>query len=162
MARSFTKRDIDGIFRIIQTWPYDKLTWSDICKASKRVLGFVPTRQALNGHEIIKDAYIDKKQQLKNTVKKTKLPSSLAAAALRLQSLRDENERIKAENIRLQDLLDVVCYNAYTLGFKDQDLTITPSNKDISIFKQQILKELPRVDRGRHDHIPPTVDSRCL
>ena len=62
MAQHLRQTDIDAIVDIIRGWPNEKLTWEGICEAAAKIIGKTPTRQTLNAHTAIKDAYSAKKK----------------------------------------------------------------------------------------------------
>lgn len=144
MARPFESADLDAVVAIICAWPSDRIGWVEICKASVKVFGFEPTRQALNNSRVVKEAYLIKKASLKNTSKCHVLPSSLAVASMRLEKLRSQNMKLQEQIAGLRDLVDVVLYNAYARGMTEEDM----------------LADLPRVKRERHDRISPSGGRR--
>jgi hypothetical protein len=85
--------------------------------------------------------------QLKDPIKRSKLPSTLADGARRLELKQAEIETLKAENARLRDLCDVILYNAHMR---------------CNLTEAQMLKDLPKVDRQRHDKTPPTPGQRKM
>lgn len=133
MAKHLKQADIDAIVNVIRGWPTDKLTWESICEASAKVIGQAPTRQTLNAHAAIKDAYSAKKRGLKVQGPKTAMPSSLAVAAQRISRLQTENDELKLKNDRLLEQFVRWQYNAYKHGLKEH----------------QLNAELPRIDRER-------------
>jgi len=133
MAKHLKPADIDAIVDIIRGWPTDKISWEAICEASEKVIGKTPTRQTLNAHAAIKDAYSAKKRGLKVQGPKTAMPSSLAVAAQRISRLQTENDELKLKNDRLLEQFVRWQYNAYKHGLKEH----------------QLNAELPRIDRER-------------
>jgi hypothetical protein len=144
MARAFESADLEAVVAIICAWPGDRIGWVEICKASVKVFGFEPTRQALNNSGMVKEAYLIKKAALKNASRCPVRPSSLAVASIRLEILRSENKTLKKQIAGLRDLVDVVLYNAYARGMTEEDM----------------LADLPRVKRERHDQTSPSGGRR--
>lgn len=133
MAKHLKQADIGAIVDIIRGWPTDKISWEAICEASAKVIGNTPTRQTLNAHAAIKDAYTAKKTGLKVHGPRTAMPSSLAVAAQRIARLQTENDELKMRNDKLLEQFVKWQYNAYKHGLKEH----------------QLNAELPRIDRER-------------
>lgn len=57
MARKFYDKEIKAIVKLIETWSKPDFTWDSLCVACKKILGKVPTRQALSQHSEIVVAY---------------------------------------------------------------------------------------------------------
>ena len=133
MAEHLKQADINAIVDIIRGWQTDKLTWDGICEATATVIGKKPTRQTLNAHAAIKDAYSAKKSGLKVHGPRTAMPSSLAVAAQRIARLQIENDELKMKNDMLLEQFVRWQYNAYKHGLKEH----------------QLNAELPRIDRER-------------
>ncbi len=133
MAQHLRQTDIDAIVDIIRGWPNEKLTWEGICEAAAKIIGKTPTRQTLNAHTAIKDAYSAKKNGLKVHGPRTAMPSSLSVAAQRIARLQTENDELKAKNSALLEQFVKWQYNAYKHGLKEH----------------QLSAELPRIDRER-------------
>jgi hypothetical protein len=146
MAKAFQSADLEAVAAIISAWPGGQIGWERICKASATVFGFKPTRQALSNCKIVKDAYGIKKAALKSATKSRVHPSSLAVASIRLEVLRSENSILKKQIAGLRDLVDVVLYNAYARGMTEKEM----------------LSDLPRVKRERHDQTSPSGGLRNL
>lgn len=133
MAKHLRPSDIDAIIGIINGWPTGKLTWQGICQAAATVIGNAPTRQTMNAHSIIKQAYDAKKSGLKVHGPRTAMPSSLAVAAQRIARLQTENDALRLKNDALLEQFVKWQYNAYKHGVKEY----------------QINADLPRIDRER-------------
>lgn len=135
MAKHLKQADVEAIVDIIRGWPTEKLTWEGICEAAAKVIGKTPTRQTLNAHAAIKDAYAAKKSGLKVHGPRTAMPSSLAVAAQRIARLQTENDELRMKNDALLEQFVKWQYNAYKYGVKDH----------------QLNEPLPRIDRERTD-----------
>ncbi|WP_297504862.1 hypothetical protein [Ferrovum sp.] len=133
MAKHLKQADVDAIVDIIRGWPTEKLTWEGICEVAAKVIGKTPTRQTLNAHASIKDAYAAKKGGLKVHGPRTAMPSSLAVAAQRIARLQTENDELRMKNDALLEQFVKWQYNAYKHGLKEQ----------------QLNADLPRIDRER-------------
>lgn len=133
MAKHLKQADVDAIVDIIRGWSTEKLTWEGICEAAAKIIGKTPTRQTLNAHASIKDAYVAKKSGLKVHSPRTAMPSSLAVAAQRIARLQTENDELRMKNDALLEQFVKWQYNAYKHGLKEQ----------------QLNADLPRIDRER-------------
>ena len=133
MAKHLNQADIDAIVDIIRGWSFEKISWEGICQASAKVIGKTPTRQTLNTHTAIKDAYAAKKNGLKVHGPRTAMPSSLAVAAQRIARLQTENDELRRRNDALLEQFVKWQYNAYKKGMKEHELNA----------------EITRVDRER-------------
>lgn len=123
LAKHLTDQDIDKIIGILDGWK-GKLTWDGLCEAASKQVGKRPTRQSLNTHQRIKQAYESKKERLKSGLKGTKAPPSLAIAGQRIARLEEENARLKNENSRLLEQYVVWQYNAYRHGLTEEKLNV--------------------------------------
>lgn len=133
MAKHMKQADIDAIVDIIRGWPNDRISWEGICEASANIIGRTPTRQTLNAHAKIKDAYAAKKSGLKVHGPRTAMPSSLSVAAQRIARLQTENDELRLKNDALLDQFAKWQYNADKYGVK----------------LHQLEEELPPIDRER-------------
>jgi hypothetical protein len=55
---------IEMIVQAIQGWPHASLSWEDVRKLSRPILGFVPSRSGISAHADIQKAYQDKGSEL--------------------------------------------------------------------------------------------------
>lgn len=130
MAKHLTSKNIDALVALIDAWE-GKLTWEALCEEGTKLIGSRPTRQTLNSHERIKNAYLSRKANLKAGYIPSKRPASLSIAEQRIRRLEGENGRLKEENDRLLEQFVRWQYNAYKHG-------MSKANLDAS---------LPQVDR---------------
>ncbi len=137
MAKHLRPTDIKTIVDIIRGWSTDKITWEDICKAAGDVVGATPTRQTLNAHAAIKEAYSARRKGLKLHSSRSAIPSSLAVAAQRITRLQAENDELKQKNNALLEKFVKWQYNSYKHGIKEH----------------QLNEDLPRIDRERTDGV---------
>lgn len=133
MAKHLKQVDIDAIVDIIRGWPNEKISWDGICEACTNIIGKTPTRQTLNAHAAIKDAYSAKKSRLKVQPPRTAMPSSLSVATQRIARLQTEIYELKMQNDALMEQFVKWQYNAYKHGLKEH----------------QLNADLPRIDRER-------------
>ncbi|HJW25981.1 MAG TPA: hypothetical protein VJ576_13895 [Rhodocyclaceae bacterium] len=125
MARNrvFTKRDIDGVVGLINTWPNETISWNEVRDKVTPLLGFKPSRQGLNQHERVLTAFQSKKAHLRISPKQTSpMPSSLAVAAKRIANLLAENKRLELINKEMKDRFRTWQYNAHVFGMSEADL----------------------------------------
>lgn len=128
-------KDIENIVGILDGWPTGKkLTWQTLLMAVHMRLGRRYTRQALARYDRIQRAYQLKKDNLRFGSKIPDVKSvELQKALERLERLRSENQRLKAENHALLEQFARWAYNAHTRGL-DLDF---------------LNKSLPKIDRQR-------------
>jgi len=122
-------QDVRAIVTLLETWE-GPLTWERLVERAALVLGRSYTRQALDGHEAVKDAYQARKQRIRvirDSLRKGKatseeLPPELAlalqraeAAELRVKALEQTVERYRAKFI-------LWLYNARNAGLTEDQL----------------------------------------
>ncbi|EBO5437826.1 hypothetical protein DQ539_03080 [Salmonella enterica] len=113
MARKFYDKEIKAIVKLIETWSKPDFTWDSLCMACKKILGKVPTRQALSQHSEIVVAYRTRKRSGMVKCLNTKLPGSLSLAAKRIERLENDNSALKYENNNLLLMIQRMHENAY-------------------------------------------------
>ena len=133
MAKHLTEGDVSAIVELIDGWPSEKLTWEKLCDGARDVVGKRPTRQSLNSHKAIRDAYVARKKGLRRQGIRVVRPANLTMAAERLRNLEAKVEKLRLENNTLLERFVVWQYNAYKHGLSDRDLN----------------EPLPRIDRDR-------------
>ena len=121
LAKHLTNNDVEKIVGILDGWQ-GKLTWDALCETASSQVGKNPTRQSLNAHKKIKQAFADKKERLKGNIEEAKTPPSLAIAGQRIKRLEEENVRLKKENNRLLEQYVIWQYNAYRHGLTEGKL----------------------------------------
>lgn len=123
MAKHLTDNDIKNIISLLDGWGSDnKLTWDNLCELAFKRHNIRTTRQTIQKPLRVKDAYKDKKEELKFGVIKPKVPASLNIAANRINKLENENERLKKEQSNLLAQFVVWQYNAYANGISVDEL----------------------------------------
>lgn len=135
MAKHLSRSDIRIIVSLIRGWDEKKITWPAICEVVEPHIGKRPTRQSLNAHQAIVEAYQAKKAALKNEGVAKRRPASLSIAASRIANLEAEVRELKEQNRLYKQMFTVWQYNAYKRG----------------LLKSQLNEPLPRVDRERTD-----------
>lgn len=133
MAKHLKSKDVEAIINMIRGWPSEKLTWERICDEAAKIINGKPTRQTLNAHAAIKQAYTAKKTTLKTHGPRTATPSSLVVAAQRIARQQTVIDELKSTNTALMEQFVRWQYNAYKYGLKEH----------------QLNEELPRIDRER-------------
>lgn len=137
-AKNLGDSDIETIVGILDGWD-GKLTWESLIEAIKLRLRVRYTRQALNQHSRIKQAFQLTKERISGSPRtSTNAAKGLSAAEAsafleRFHRLEAENARLKLENERLLEQFVVWAYNASTRGL------------DAAFLGQA----LPQVDRDR-------------
>jgi len=121
MAKHLTVKNIDVLVALIDAWE-GKLTWEGLCNEGSKVIGSRPTRQTLNAHERVKNAYLSRKARIKSGHISTKRPASLSIAEQRIRRLEGENNRLKEENERLLERFAKWQYNVYKHGMSKEML----------------------------------------
>ena len=133
MAKHLKPAHVDAIVDVIVGWRREKLTWEAIIVEAAKVIGFSPSRQTLNAHYAIKEAYSAKKKGLVVHGPRTSTPSSLAVAAQRIARLQSENDKLAGINKNLLEQVAKWQYNAYKHGMKEH----------------QLNQDLPEINRER-------------
>lgn len=135
-AKNLDDAAIDLIVGILDGWS-GKLTWDLLIEGIKERTQVQYTRQALDKHLRIKDAFRLTKARLSGEPKaqrKQKLSEAESEAMTqRLERLQAENARLELENDRLLEQFQTWAYNAHLKG----------------LTKEYLSTPLPRVDRER-------------
>lgn len=120
-GKNLADQDIAAIVGILDGWR-GKLTWEMLLDAvQSRMLGSY-TRQALNNHVRIAEAFRDRKLALAEELGKAprkrlaNLSPELQAALERIERLEAQNTRLQKENDRLLEQFARWAYNAETKG----------------------------------------------
>ncbi|NNA26926.1 hypothetical protein HBN84_16715 [Pseudomonas lundensis] len=121
MAKHLSAKDLDLIVRAIDSWD-GKLGWEALCDAVEPLIGTRPTRQTLNAHQRIKDAFAHQKARLKSGFVSTKRPASLSIAEQRIRRLEVENSRLQRENNQLLERFMRWQYNAHKFNVSAEKL----------------------------------------
>lgn len=135
MARNkhIRRADVQAIVAVIRGWNEEVISWRLLCENSEPILGYLPSRSGLSAHKDIQKAFQARKAGLKETPPpKMALPSSLAAAAMRLDAKDAEIKELKREISLLNERFTIWLYNARG------KMTI-----------EELNKPLPVIDRSR-------------
>jgi len=121
MAKHLTDNDIKNIVEFLDEWDLTvRLTWDKLRDALHESLGLDHTRQTLRKKLRIKEAFKSVKEHASGVIPKKKktLPSSLAAAGIKIEKLERKSERLTKENNGLLEQFLVWQYNAHIHGMK--------------------------------------------
>lgn len=135
-ARNLDDSAIEKIVKILDGWS-GKLSWDLFIVQIEKVTHNVYTRQALDKHGRIKEAFTARKVILGRRDRKcfeTKSPE-MQTAQQRITRLVAENERLKSENNTLLNQFIRWAYNAHSRGL-DQAFLDTPlpsANRERSV-----------------------------
>lgn len=135
MTVNLSDDDIEAIVKILDGWPAGKkLTWDNLIDSIQIRLYRKYSRQALPRHTRIKQAYAKRKDELRYGSATPEVKSvELQRALDRIEKLKNENSRLKAENTALLEQFARWSYNAH--------------NKGLSI--DYLNQPLEPVDRGK-------------
>lgn len=132
MAKPITQAELRKISMEIANWSINTdFGWIEICQRSKKILGYIPTRQALSNKSIVKKAYNDKSKEFRTLALKVKGLKSQTklSSALHNERLLSENKILLAQLSEHAELLNRIIFNATRLGLK----------------KDQLLAPLPKI-----------------
>lgn len=126
MSKTITASQLNKMAKMIRDWPEKEvLNWNNICSASSSILCYTPTRQALSGKLILKNAYQIKKKQRKDAIAKVEnvpRPQSMLDAINKIARLQQENDALKAELGKMAEVAQRFIYNASIAGLTQQKL----------------------------------------
>lgn len=126
MSKTITDSQLNRMAKMIRDWPtVEAFNWNNICIASKSILGYTPTRQALSKKPILKNAYLVKKNQLRDAVAKiieVPRPQSILDAMNKIARLQQENEALRDELGKMAEIAQRFIYNAGIAGISQQRL----------------------------------------
>jgi len=124
-AKNLSSADVENIVRILDGWS-GKLTWELLIQAIARRTKTTYTRQALNNHERIKNAFGLRKNVLTGNPssgdKKAESPE-FQVALERIARLEGENGRLAMENNSLMEKFATWAYNAHSRGLDEKFLS---------------------------------------
>lgn len=124
-AKNLSAADVETIVGILDGWS-GKLTWDLLIQAIARRNRATYTRQALNNHERIKNAFALRKSALTGKPSSAdKLVGSpeFQAALERISRLEGENQRLRMENNSFMEKFATWAYNAHTRGLDEAFLS---------------------------------------
>lgn len=143
MTKSYTNlndEDVEAVCEILDGWPSaEKLTWDSLVKVIGERLDKAWTRQALDKHHRIKQAYQLRKKRQKTAPPPKHddgIPPVLRKAQECIERLENENRRLKEENLNFHRQFIRWAYNAQNHG----------------LSKAALDKPLCNVDKGASTH----------
>lgn len=114
---------IDAIANAIHAWDGGKLTWDDICKVAKPILGYLPSRSGLSAHEQIQVAFSARKKNLREKPPgRVPSPGSLADASRVIAARDNQVAALKQQVTAYRDKFDRWRYNAMLLNITIEKL----------------------------------------
>ncbi|MWJ28580.1 hypothetical protein GPM19_10240 [Halomonas sp. ZH2S] len=126
MPKAITDSQLNKMAKMIRDWPQEEaFNWDNICTASKSILGYAPTRQALSGKLILKNAYLAKKKQRKDAIAKAEgapRPQSMPDAMKKIARLQQENDALRSELEKMAEVAQRFIYHASIAGLSQQKL----------------------------------------
>ncbi|MDH4610428.1 hypothetical protein [Pseudomonas sp. BN102] len=126
MPKAITQSETSKIAKMIREWPQeDALTWNNICEGSKSILGYTPTRQALSGKPMLKNAYQIKREHLKRELEKFKnipRPRNMVDAMKKIERLQAENDLLRAELAKMAEIAQRFIHNGSSAGLSPEKL----------------------------------------
>jgi hypothetical protein len=137
-AKNLDDKAIADIVTVIDGWS-GKLSWELLLEAVEKRLRQRYTRQALNNHTRVAEAFRLRKKSLGEQARQAGRPrrgdasQELDAALQRIQVLEAENVRLSSENARFLEQFVRWAHNAYTRGldknFLDQPLPVVQRDR---------------------------------
>lgn len=125
MSVNLREEDVEAILSLLDGWPTGRrLTWPALVEVIRAHLGKSWSRQALDRHARIKDAYQLRKESLQKKPPQGRdgLPPELQRAQEAIERLEAENERLRDENRRLLEQFARWAYNAHAKGISEEVL----------------------------------------
>ncbi|HDZ46556.1 hypothetical protein LCGC14_0317360 [marine sediment metagenome] len=126
MPKTITDSQLNKMAKMIRDWPEKEVfNWNNICTASRSILGYTPTRQALSRKLMLKNAYQIKKKHRKNALDKVEgvpRPQSMLDAIDKIARLQQENDALRAEVAQMAEIAQRFIYNASIAGLSQQKL----------------------------------------
>lgn len=132
MGRHLTDRDVHRVLQLLDGWK-GALTWDSLVEACAKRIGVRSVRQTLYRSVRIREAYELAKERSRSSIASVPLPSSLAAAAERIQRLEAENTRLRKENDGLLEQFVVWQYNAHVKGMTECELNSALPKVDLGV-----------------------------
>ena len=127
VIRNLTDEDIQAVCHIIVGWPSrPKLTWQSLIEAIEMRLYRTWTRQALDRHEKIKEAYTEKRDSQQRSAPSKdnddSVPPDMRKMQERILRLESEIERLNRENGNLIEKFRIWSTNAFAKGITEDML----------------------------------------
>ncbi len=138
-APNLTDEGIERIVLLLDSWPQPKLTWDLLIAHIHKKLGVRYTRQALDRHARISEAYQARKKQLGGQV------PPATPEETRIAALEAEGARLKRENHHLLEQFSRWLYNVKLIDHKTWEQDWREHRETI---RKKLDKPLPRAERG--------------
>ena len=138
-APNLTDEGIERIALLLDTWPQPKLTWELLIAHIHKSLGVRYTRQALDRHARISDAFQVRKRQLRG------LAPPATREETQIAGLEAEVARLKRENHQLLEQFSRWLYNVKVIDLKTWEQDWREHREAI---RKVLDKPLPRAERG--------------
>jgi len=135
---NLTDEWIERIVLLIDAWPYFKLTWNLLISHIQETLGVRYTRQTLDRHARISNAYQVRKRNLGGQARPVTPEES------RIAALEAEVARLKRENLNLLEQFNRWLYNSKRIDHKEWEEDWREHRESI---RKQLDKPLPSIDR---------------
>ena len=136
MAKAISESQVNRMAKMIRGWPdQERFNWNNICAASKSILGYEPTRQALSKKPLLKNAYLVKKKDLRDAaanIEDVPRPQSMLDAMNKIARLQKENDALRGDLTKMAEVAQRFIYNAGIAG----------------IYQQRLMEPLPKIRRG--------------
>lgn len=135
MSRAITDNDVRQMVEMIRAWPKNEpFKWECICEGARSILGYKPTRQALDKKPALANAYDVKKTNLRSEadkLSKVTRPRTTLEAMEKIANLQQENDQLKAEVSRMAEIANRFIYNGSIHGItRDKLMAPLPNKKN--------------------------------
>ncbi|MDE2873883.1 MAG: hypothetical protein OXQ93_00475 [Gemmatimonadota bacterium] len=135
MPRHLSEGDIEGLVRAIDTLAV--ATWDAVVRLARQRLGHAYSRQSLSRHPRISDALAARRKRLRQERPgRQPRPATESEAVLldRVEYLKAEIARLKADNEAMMAQFAIWSYNTHVLGIPDDrlDAPLQPVNRNYS------------------------------
>ena len=133
MSRAITDKDVRQMVEMVRAWPKNEpFKWESICEGAQSILGYKPTRQALDKKPALANAYEVKKTNLRSEadkLSKVTRPRTTLEAMEKIANLQEENDQLKAEVTRMAEIANRFIYNGSINGLTRDKLMAPLPNK---------------------------------
>ena len=134
-TRKLTETDVASIVTLVEGWSGKRITWPALCERVAASVGQSWTRQALEKHPSIKEAYQRVRDGNRKPGRKRSTDPTDVILMRRVEHLTEEVEKLRNQLSAYEERFVRYEYNAAARG-------LTP---------QQLGAPLPAIDRGRSD-----------
>ncbi|MYM39797.1 hypothetical protein [Duganella qianjiadongensis] len=133
MSRAITDKDVRQMVEMVRAWPKNEpFKWESICEGARGILGYKPTRQALDKKPALAYAYEVKKENLRSEadkLSKVTRPRTTLEAMEKIATLQEENDQLRAEVARMAEIANRFIYNGSLHGLTRAKLMAPLPNK---------------------------------